>query len=626
MPVCDECGGDEFTIENGFFVCDECHTQSQDVRDFVNDELFTPGRIVGVRSTVISEKTRAERQRRKQAKAELVRRHQLTTQEVVNTLLERWTARLVAAGAPKALPERTAQLWAFYLRRLRDEDCLSMRWPRDTQAYSVRGTLCLIWVALADCDPVYRLSDMARWVREGILSAFSPSNEFPEDVTYRWSTMSVNGHLTVHLMWIQLQMMRSVLRITSYPRPPLSAVLDRLLSELALPTQLARVVANVARGMPPLDDLRPEACAMALILVTLKILLGLDDVTEVRNSAVAATRNATEPNGPRWFVFAEWLQHFRECRDAVGSCHYPTLEATGGVDPCRRQHRRLFFDYFQRDAVFRLRYESDKHGPSVRLREFMLRSGQLFGRPDEAEKEADAAPADVGDLLRPMASRLARCSAAEHLLARGAQLRDARVDFLLDEAHVRSLAAKGVEVGVKRTAARRRVCCQRFGKRRPWVMQFVSDRADVSPDWPPPQPAADGGDDDGGGGGLCLYMPGTEVWVCPRNWSKKHMHRGVAARTWPSSFQPRVKVHMYDTEARRWPFIFRFLVEALAGVIELAPRDFIEFCCVVEKHVLEPPPRKPPPRHVRRPHKKRVFKRQRESDSDEEVDSADDWE
>lgn len=41
--TCDVCGGSNYTLEEGFFYCDECGTQNQTTRDFVVDDEFNEG-------------------------------------------------------------------------------------------------------------------------------------------------------------------------------------------------------------------------------------------------------------------------------------------------------------------------------------------------------------------------------------------------------------------------------------------------------------------------------------------------------------------------------------------------------------------------------------------------------
>ena len=318
MTVCGVCGGDEFTLEDGFYFCNECHTQSQDIREIVTDDLLYS---VGskVKKVVVSEQTKAQRKRSKERQAEIRGvRSRITWSEALNQLLRRWTTSLVARGAPAHLPETVARLWETVLRA--DRDDMTTSW-----------VFALLWLALVDCEPLCRLSDLMRWARQDIVPFYTAANELPEDVMFSHMKIQHFQHIKSNGMQRLLTKMLRTLPLSPPPQPPLRQLLRRYLAELVLPARLADVVVNVARRAPPLDRLVPEADALALLLLLLKMLFGLDDVTEIRNSEVAAARNQAVPDGPRWFVL---LRVAPVCPSAaLGRWRAGLPAAAGGSSP-----------------------------------------------------------------------------------------------------------------------------------------------------------------------------------------------------------------------------------------------------------------------------------------------------
>ncbi|KAF0296918.1 TATA box-binding protein-associated factor RNA polymerase I subunit B [Amphibalanus amphitrite] len=561
MTVCDVCGGDQFSAHDGFYFCDECHTQSQDIRDLATDDDFVQTGMSS-RNFVISDATRAKRQRQKERKAkQRVARIKITPKEVLNLLLHRWSAALVARGAPAQLTEATAQLWEVVLRSGR----------ANTRMFrGVTAAVMLLWLALVDCEPLCRLSDVFRWSRQGVLPVLTARNEMPEDVsTDRCNTFVVGKLMNMAKIREQLSSMVNKLGLPPPPQPSLHRLLRRLLDELVLPTQLADVVTNVARlGSPP-DTYMPEASALAMLLITLKMLLGLDDATEVRNSEVAKARNDAIADGPRWFVFTEWLAFMRELRAEASEQDYVELdtadrelETMPGLDYCRHHHRQLLFDYVRREGTFRA-LEKVSTFQNYNSAEYRLQLMKLFGRV--LTPQMPPPPSESDDLLRPVASRL------EHhggeLLRRANEFRQSRVDYLLDDSHVRALKAEGVAVAVTLTAARQRIPSEVSILRpsqtegvRAWSRDIVLvDDPDEAGDMqrrirerhPAPwrRPPLDD---------LRLFRPFDEIWRLPQAWM------GVPP------YRPD-----YMTEAGALPINYRCLLELLAASIDVVPFHFL---------------------------------------------------
>ncbi|XP_026680213.1 TATA box-binding protein-associated factor RNA polymerase I subunit B-like [Diaphorina citri] len=118
-------------------------------------------------------------------------------------------------------------------------------------------------------------------------------------------------------------------------------IIRRYVAELELPEdilqytdKLCHLTACPTSRLVPLTRLVPEydLMAMAIILVTLKALFGMDDSTEVELSNVAKTINrkqsSSEPGAAVQFQYADWAEHIVCRNSAIASAHYVSFEST----------------------------------------------------------------------------------------------------------------------------------------------------------------------------------------------------------------------------------------------------------------------------------------------------------
>lgn len=554
MTSCEVCGGEQFSLQDGFYNCDECGTQSQEVREMTLADVITPGVRAGFK---ISEEGKAARRRSRPPRKADIKRVRLTAPERLNLLLPRWTKRLQDRGAPADLTENMLQLWAYILDKL------------DGKLFhpllSTRGALCYLWVALADCDSRYRLSDVFRWARDGTIPVYSAANEIPEDAVANWTNMFRGGGYDLNTT--SHSFLRGALRRLSLPAPPrpsLEALLSRQLTELSLPEQLARVAAQMGRRALALDPLTPEVDTLILLLLALKVLLGLDGATELANSRLAAARNAAVPEGARWFDFSAWLRHLRESRAAIGRRDYLSLQREPGLDPCQLHHRRLLYDYYREEGSFCQRVETNHRMKPFRQQAYQTQTASLFSRQAAASAEPPSFIA-CRDLLRPVSALLPK-----ELLEEAYSLRKTTVDFLVDEKHVRQLDSVGLEVTVIKGAARRRQLRRRLKPDGDVILvDSTRNMGATSPTSSTLKCEAQGDDGMEENSDLCLYLPSTDVWAV-------------------ELFERQGRIFEFIEETSDWPQTFKYLIKVFSQLVEVKERDFARRYSHMELQVLGP--------------------------------------
>ncbi|KAF5272113.1 hypothetical protein FQA39_LY01196 [Lamprigera yunnana] len=106
--TCTVCGGTDFHIESGFYYCNECQTQSQDVEERVFENVDVEDAIRKVSSTRSAKKIRTVKKTK----------DQLTSWECYNYVLRGLVGELIELGANVSLKKTVHLLWFRYLKKL----------------------------------------------------------------------------------------------------------------------------------------------------------------------------------------------------------------------------------------------------------------------------------------------------------------------------------------------------------------------------------------------------------------------------------------------------------------------------------------------------------------------------
>nr|CAD7195926.1 unnamed protein product [Timema douglasi] len=179
------------------------------------------------------------------------------------------------------------------------------------------------------------LGDILRWITEGVLSYHNVSHFFPNVYHIKGMDGIIFGPIIKEPSHFSLRVigakMAELIAVTTVPPPDILALVRRYILELQLPDQLLTYVKRLFAVSVPVLKFNTncipnyEARAMAFIIVVLKLLLGLDGVTEHKISVTARKINmllGTEE--PLLFVWDDWVKYI-ECRKAfVSLYHFPT--------------------------------------------------------------------------------------------------------------------------------------------------------------------------------------------------------------------------------------------------------------------------------------------------------------
>ncbi|XP_035782674.1 TATA box-binding protein-associated factor RNA polymerase I subunit B-like [Anopheles albimanus] len=99
LDVCEVCGLDSFTLDAGFYYCDECGTKLAIKCETVNDHFDDHD----------------DGQQREVKQTET--KHQISSWEQLNYILHGLTERLIELGAPAGLKRSVLQIWCGYLQK-----------------------------------------------------------------------------------------------------------------------------------------------------------------------------------------------------------------------------------------------------------------------------------------------------------------------------------------------------------------------------------------------------------------------------------------------------------------------------------------------------------------------------
>ncbi|XP_043668375.1 TATA box-binding protein-associated factor RNA polymerase I subunit B [Vespula pensylvanica] len=197
----------------------------------------------------------------------------------------------------------------------------------------------IVYLALRIHKESIQLSDMLRYAREGHMSYYRLDHLVPSEVKLSQNDvnfLSQNTEITHKGMRRIAASMAKFIGIKKMSCPNLFPLINRYCQELALPRGVLLYAERLIALSPPtmiFDYKKPcipnyEARAMAFIIVVLKVLFGLDGITEHIISKTAEHINNVarkqDALDKKLFSFCEW-QRYIECRkNILVNKHFPT--------------------------------------------------------------------------------------------------------------------------------------------------------------------------------------------------------------------------------------------------------------------------------------------------------------
>lgn len=199
----------------------------------------------------------------------------------------------------------------------------------------------IIYLGLLIIKDKIQLGDLLRFIREGHLSYNNVEHLFPEETetekfdvgTYNSRTMFLT-HFGLRTTAASLAVWLEV--IDHIHVQNLVALCERYCKELELPVQVAQCAVKLMSRAPPSMKFTKttkavpnyEARAISFVIFAMKLLFGLDDVTEHEFSRYAETINKKAAGldfaVPRMFVWDEWIKFIQYRKLVVKEHHFPT--------------------------------------------------------------------------------------------------------------------------------------------------------------------------------------------------------------------------------------------------------------------------------------------------------------
>ncbi|XP_043500870.1 TATA box-binding protein-associated factor RNA polymerase I subunit B isoform X2 [Polistes fuscatus] len=196
----------------------------------------------------------------------------------------------------------------------------------------------IVYLAMRIHKEPIQLGDMLRFAREGHMSYYRLDHLIPSEVKLSQNDVNFltqNTEITHKGLRKIAARMAKFIGIRKMSSPNLLPLINRYCQELALPSVLLYAERFIALSPPTMifdfkksDIPNYEARAMAFIIVVLKVLFGLDGITECTISKIAERINIVGRKqnvlDKKLFSFCEW-QRYIECRkNILVNKHYPT--------------------------------------------------------------------------------------------------------------------------------------------------------------------------------------------------------------------------------------------------------------------------------------------------------------
>ncbi|XP_053999517.1 TATA box-binding protein-associated factor RNA polymerase I subunit B isoform X1 [Hylaeus anthracinus] len=209
----------------------------------------------------------------------------------------------------------------------------------------------IVYIALRIHDQPIQLGDMLRYGREGHLSYYKLDHLIPPEVNLtkrERNFLSQNVEITHKGMRRIIASIAKLLGVWDIVCPDFLPLISRYCQELGLPKGIKLYTERLIALSPPKMIFNGkksyipnyEGRAIAFIIVVLKTLLALDDITEYQVSRIAEKINSVAIKQglltEKLFSFQEW-QKYIECRKTILThSHFPTKMKYGpdthGID------------------------------------------------------------------------------------------------------------------------------------------------------------------------------------------------------------------------------------------------------------------------------------------------------
>lgn len=218
---------------------------------------------------------------------------------------------------------------------------------------SIFNLYVILFLGLRVNNDDIQLGDILRWCREGHLTFGSYKHLFPEDMHFNKQDrfkLSSTAWFSHSSILSTAHNFAKAFHLDGIKSPNLSNLIKRYTEELELPNELYNLILKIvlyATGSKHAKDYRLEdkqfpnyeAIALSYVIIALKMLFGLDGVSENRISASAVKINEIlnvskdfkqfadgkeDSKVKRLFVWRDWTKYIEYRKVCLKQCHYPT--------------------------------------------------------------------------------------------------------------------------------------------------------------------------------------------------------------------------------------------------------------------------------------------------------------
>ncbi|XP_052773783.1 TATA box-binding protein-associated factor RNA polymerase I subunit B-like [Mya arenaria] len=204
--------------------------------------------------------------------------------------------------------------WGRYRRKLHN---------RDVHKVKMASTACLCYLGLMFTNPATTIADIVRWIRTDKLPYRNAALLLPEEMKFclnDWKCFGMGTIPSSENLRLDTGRLAVFLNLANIPNYPLLLLLHKYILQLDLPAEIHGYAANILHATFPttayeLNEKRKklpfwEGMAMASIILTLKLFLGVNDSTErLMSSSSCQLQGYTDQ---KLFVWDDWVKHIKE--------------------------------------------------------------------------------------------------------------------------------------------------------------------------------------------------------------------------------------------------------------------------------------------------------------------------